>query len=322
MLKLRPSALSVLLLVGFGVACVASFEAEAQTLVCRGGVCTPTGSGGGDRGPAGRRGPRGKKGVTGATGTTGANGINGADGVIGATGAAGLDGSDGVDGATGATGLIGATGAGGIGSIGVTGATGDAGAIGVTGATGATGILGATGADGSIGTTGLTGPTGVTGSIGVTGITGVTGATGVSGITGITGSTGPASYELVFTGGTYAALAAGAQTYMVGASGLTNTLQTLANEARARSTLPTSCTTGDIYFNVVTAPGGVTTRTITLRRNSANTTLACTITGAATSCTGSSAVALSAGDLITIQLTSIAGAVATTGASFGWTCTK
>lgn len=104
-------------------------------------------------------------------GATGPQGIMGPVGNTGPTGPKGDTGADGIPGITGATGNTGITGA--------TGNTGPTGPTGNTGADGNTGPTGPTGPDGEVGPTGATGETGPTGPTGETGETGPTGATPV-----------------------------------------------------------------------------------------------------------------------------------------------
>jgi collagen triple helix repeat protein len=122
----------------------------------------------------GPTGPTGRAGITGGTGPTGTAGPTGPTGSPGPAGPAGLAG---IAGLTGPTGIGGATGA-----TGSTGGTGPTGASGATGPTGSTGVSGPSGPTGGTGTTGSTGPTGRTGPTGtsstVTGGTGPTGPTG------------------------------------------------------------------------------------------------------------------------------------------------
>ena len=77
-------------------------------------------------------------------------------------------------------------------AAGATGATGPAGHTGPTGAAGATGAQGPTGIQGPTGAQGPTGIQGATGIQGPTGAQGTTGAAGATGATGPAGHTGPA----------------------------------------------------------------------------------------------------------------------------------
>jgi hypothetical protein len=83
-----------------------------------------------------------------------------------------------------------------------------------------------------------------------------------------------------------------------------------ANETQAQILVTKSITLNRLFVTLTVAPGGVTSRTFTVRKNAANTTLAVTITGAAT--TGSNTATPTAfvqGDLISVQ-TTVSGAPA------------
>ncbi|HWR89693.1 MAG TPA: hypothetical protein VN260_05505 [Dissulfurispiraceae bacterium] len=89
---------------------------------------------------------------------------------------------------------------------------------------------------------------------------------------------------------------------------------------------PVACTASNLYVIVSAAPGGAVTRTFALRTSNSfaaagtDTALTCTITGAATSCTSTNTVALSAGTLVDFRTSVTIGAAAAANAAIGWTC--
>jgi hypothetical protein len=280
---------------------------------------TETGAAGptGPTGPTGATGPAGATGADGGTGPTGPAGATGAAGATGPTGPAGATGATGATGPEGATGAAGATGpTGPAGATGATGATGPAGATGAVGPTGPAGATGATGATGSPGAPGAPGATGATGPTGPAGATGATGATGPAGATGATGATGPAGPTgATGTGGGYAAggvkdIKRAATRYMglwfqgLPSNGIASIADPLAAaaEADAQETLIKSGTVTALKIQLAVAAGGAgTSYTFTVRKNGADTSIACTITGAATTCTGTGSVSFAAGDLFSIS---------------------
>lgn len=130
-------------------------------------------------------GSRGPKGSTGSSGTPGAAGTPGAKGD---TGAAGTAGTPGVAGAAGTPGAAGAT-----------GPTGDTGPVGPAGPTGNTGPIGPIGPIGPVGPVGPDGPTGPTGPDGPTGPAGPDGPTGPAGGTMLMGG-GPVTVSSALGG--------------------------------------------------------------------------------------------------------------------------
>lgn len=84
-----------------------------------------------------------------------------------------------------------------------------------------------------------------------------------------------------------------------------------ATEANWLTRVPPYPAVRDLRVYVSGAPGGVTTYIATLRKNGADTTLTCTITGVATSCddtNGAHAVAYAAGDTMSMKIVSSAAA--------------
>lgn len=70
----------------------------------------------------------------------------------------------------------------------------------------------------------------------------------------------------------------------------------------------------DLHVVTPTAPGGVTTFIITLRKNGADTVLTCTITGVATTCddtNGAHAITYAVGDTMSLKIVTLAGAAST-----------
>ena len=208
----------------------------------------------------------GATGATGATGAVGATGVNGNPGSTGPTGAVGATGANGNTGSTGATGAVGATGA--------NGNTGSTGATGLTGNTGSTGPQGIQGINGPVGAQGSAGPAGPQGPFGATGATGATGANGPQG-TVISGNTSFAN----FTPSTQFL-------HPISANRLEN-----AEGVPQMLLLANACTLDKL--TVVSRPANTATNstTVTVRAGGTiaalnDTGLTCTMSGAATSCTG------------------------------------
>ncbi|MFA5746917.1 MAG: heparin lyase I family protein, partial [Candidatus Paceibacterota bacterium] len=81
---------------------------------------------------------------------------------------------------------------------------------------------------------------------------------------------------------------------------------------------PTSGTLKNFYVGLSVAPGGVTGRTFKLEKNTVDSSVAVTITGAATTSNDvANTLSVSAGEQVTIQQTAISGAPAGTEAKFG-----
>jgi len=76
-------------------------------------------------------------------------------------------------------------------------------------------------------------------------------------------------------------------------------------ELRVQNIIPASGTLKNFFVFIEAAPGGATSWTFSARRNGANTTLTCTISGAATSCSDMThSAAFVPGDLISVQIIS------------------
>src|SRR6266540_4146915 len=283
-------------------------------------------SGTGPTGATGATGPQGDTGATGASGTNGTNGAAGATGATGpqgdtgATGASGTNGTNGAPGATGPTGPQGDTGATGAsgtnGTNGAPGATGPTGPQGDTGATGASGTNGTNGAPGATGPTGPQGDTGATGASGTNGTDGATGPQGPSGPQGPQGDTGADSTVPGPTGPSGASGPAGQSVYAIsGGSGSGNIVFNdylgigggeATIEAAAQTAVYTSGTISDFHAGYDGAPGSGKTVTFTLRKQTGPTALTCSITGTQNTCNaGAASVALTAGDLISVRVTTV-----------------
>lgn len=108
---------------------------------------------------------------------------------------------------------------------------------------------------------------------------------------------------------------------------LTNNEQAYGDGAHSYSTVESTrqsilgaYTVKNFYAQIMTAPGGTATRTITLRKASADTALTVTITGAGTTANVASNVSYSQGDMINIQtVPSGTPAALTGGVHAGWT---
>jgi hypothetical protein len=204
----------------------------------------------------------------------------------------------------------------GNGAAGPTGATGPTGGIGPTGPTGATGVTGGIGPTGATGVTGGIGPTGPTGATGVMGGIGPTGATGVTGGIGPTGPQGPTGPGTLLLG--RAAVLNGTTSTFIIASGSAGIQGT---EPFVQMVMPTTCTISNLNVkSVITVAGtGLAGYTVTLRRNSADQGLSCTLNGSGACGPISSPVLASTGDLINWKLAG-AGTTATTQLFISATC--
>ena len=225
----------------------------------------------GAAGPQGPAGPQGLPGPMGPAGPAGANGAAGAAGPAGPAGSAGLTGPAGPIGPAGATGLAG--------PAGPIGATGPAGPSGPAGATGLTGPAGATGATGPAGATGAAGPAGPSGP------TGETGPAGPAGSLGLPGAIFSAAFTNPGTGaaGTVYYLAPDTLTSPAAGNNVSIASSTEGNFA----VVPAACTVSALNVganNYYSA--GSDTSTITVYKNSAATSMSCSVTtdGAGSSC--------------------------------------
>jgi hypothetical protein len=250
---------------------------------------------------------------------------------------AGAQGIPGVVGATGATGSIGATG-----FTGATGATGPAGPAGATGAVGATGTIG-TVSNWSSSTTYQVGqvvfcaacttngssyaalatntnvdpsthpimwnPIAQSGATGSQGATGPQGAAGAAGATGATGATGSITNGFVWSGN-LSNTALGVQYASPIANG-----GSVAHPDVLFLAAPTACTVHSLTVNAITSsainsPVVPDTNIFTVMKNSATTTMTCTINNTSTvggvtySCSDSThTFTVAQGDRIALQFT-------------------
>jgi hypothetical protein len=204
------------------------------------------------------------------------------------TGAQGAVGPQGVTGRAGANGTPGPAGA--------NGTRGPAGANGATGAAGATGPMGATG---SVGPIGSQGPSGATGTTGAAGPAGPVGPAGTAGTNGIDGTDGTDGYTVLAGGGSDATSSPFIPFDAIASS---------STESVVSFPVPAAGTLSSLQVEVSAAPGtttggGARSLVMTVRKNGANTSLVCTVTGSATSCSDpSDTVAFAAGDTLDLQL--------------------
>jgi hypothetical protein len=78
--------------------------------------------------------------------------------------------------------------------------------------------------------------------------------------------------------------------------------------------VPTACTFSNLSLQALTAPGGATSRTLTLYKNGSATALVATLSGANTSVTDTThSVSCSAGDLVGYYITKSGSPAASTG---------
>ena len=157
---------------------------------------------------------------------------------------------------------------------------GTAGPPGPTGATGPSG--GPAGATGPTGATGATGPAGTTGPTGATGLAGPTGATGNTGATGPTGPPGAGSgvTAQVIGGGTANLNPPNNAVSYMGPFEMGNSNV----EGTVSMAFPVSGTISHLQVFVQGSPGAGKSWTLTIRVAGTNSSVTCTITGAATRC--------------------------------------
>lgn len=301
------------------------------------GLTGPTGPAGatGPAGPTGTTGSTGPAGPTGPAGATGATGPAGPGGtftsVVAYSGAAtytqgqivscittcGTNGSSfylksasstGNDPSTDATDWIEVAAAGAMGATGATGAAGANGATGPMGLPGTPGANGATGATGAAGANGATGPAGPTGSAGPAGPAGPTGAAGA---TGATGPAGPSGTTTSFIFVSNFVNPQDTATYFLPPVGQNaggpGTIQEFAGGGDVFA--PASCTVMGLFIRGVEVNSGLVgavTSSFTVRKNGANTSMACSVAtstlNAAVSCSDTThTFTVVAGDLIEFQ---------------------
>ena len=160
------------------------------------------------------------------------------------------------------------------------------GAAGPTGPTGATGPTGPPGA-GATGATGATGPTGATGAPGA-GSIGPTGATGAPGATGATGATGPTGPPGAGSGFTAQVIGGGTTTVNPPNNAVSYMGPFEMGNSNVEGTVsmafPVSGTISHLQVFVQGSPGAGKSWTLTIRVAGTNSSVTCTITGAATRC--------------------------------------
>ena len=201
--------------------------------------------------------------------------------------------------------LITLSSAGATGATGANGNTGSTGPNGAVGPTGANGNTGSTGANGPTGNTGSSGPAGPTGNTGAAGQNGTNGINGANGATGATGANGPQG--TVISGGTPLANFTPSTQFLQPISA--NRLQSAEGVAQMLL-LGNACTLDKL--TVVSSPANTPTNatSVTVRAGGTiaalnDTGLTCTLSGAATSCTGTGANAfntISAGQFIDLKV--------------------
>ncbi|HWO41311.1 MAG TPA: hypothetical protein VNO43_05865, partial [Candidatus Eisenbacteria bacterium] len=158
------------------------------------------------------------------------------------------------------------------------------------------GPQGPPGPQGPQGATGPQGPAGPIGPQGPAGPQGPQGDTGPQGPQGPEGPQGPSA--IVIGGGTGSSSLSGSATRFVPAL-LANVN---SSEEAVNQVLPFNGTLSDFYVRLSGSPGGATSYSFTVRINGADTTLACTVSGAATSCSDTAnSVQFSAGDLVSVK---------------------
>ena len=161
-----------------------------------------------------------------------------------------------------------------------------------------------TGPRGSAGATGLQGPAGSQGAQGAAGATGATGAPGVN-------------RDVIGGGDGGCPTPAGAATYYVGMFGA-NCPTPVNAESPVQLAMPAGGTVQELHATVFPAPGAGNSFTFTIRKNGGSTSVACTVSGTATSCADSNnAVGFSTSDLISVQVVQTAGVAAN--GDYGWT---
>jgi hypothetical protein len=190
-----------------------------------------------------------------------------------------------------------------VGTQGPQGPQGDKGDKGDTGLQGPIGPMGLIGPQGPQGTQGSKGDTGDIGPVGPQGPAGVQGEKGDK---GDTGAVGPAIMMGTSGGTTFSS--ANLRYGIFGGSGISST------EANVQQVLPVAASASNLYVRISAQPGSGNSYTFTLRKNSADTSLSCSISGTATVCSNSSgAVSFSAGDLISIEITPSSNPASATG---------
>jgi hypothetical protein len=167
------------------------------------------------------------------------------------------------------------------------------------GDTGPQGPIGPTGATGPQGPQGIQGPKGDTGDMGPTGLQGAAGLPGEKGDKGDKGDTGAVGPTIMMGTSGGSSLSGTQPRYgILGGSGINS------KEGSVQQVLPVAGIANNFYVRISTQPGSGKSYTFTLRKNSADTPLTCTIIGTATACNNDSdAISLNSGDVISIKIT-------------------
>lgn len=172
---------------------------------------------------------------------------------------------------------------------------GDPGPTGATGAQGPQGPVGATGPQGSQGPQGpqgQTGPTGATGPQGLQGVTGATGPQGPQGATGPQGPAGPAGALTMWAGDSNNASVTVTAGHAYGRPIGSASMQTVDTAFITRSVVAANCTVvGIVARSGNPGTGKSNTYTILVNGVAPAGRPTCTITGPATSCSGTSGTA-------------------------------
>jgi len=278
----------------------------------------------GSAGPPGPQGPAGPTGATGATGPTGATGATGATGPTGPQGPAGLTFHDAWVNTTAYV-VSAAVTYGGETWIAIENSANvtpgsDATKWSKLAAKGAPGLIGDTGPAGPQGPAGPTGATGATGPQGLQGLTGATGPPGPAGPTGLTGPQGSAGTSVVILGG-----GSGSTNLQTGNTNYVSMFNSYrsATESDVEQVMPVAGTLSNLYVRLDGTAGAAASGrsyTFTVRKNTADTAVTCTILETATSCSdATNSVAFSAGDLISVK--SVPSATAPTARAMRWSAT-
>jgi Collagen triple helix repeat (20 copies) len=277
----------------------------------------------GDTGPPGPKGDAGPPGSKGDAGPPGPKGDAGPPGPKGDAGPPGPKGDAGPPGPKGDAGPPGPKGdAGPPGPKGDAGPPGPKGDAGPPGPKGDAGPPGPKGDAGPPGPKGDAGPPGPKGDAGPPGPKGDTGPPGPQGPTGPAGGSSPNALPGLFVGRVNNTASRSA-TEFGAVVGMTTATTTEANVTMLSPNGP--CTAQNLSVRLTTAPGGAHSKQVFIRVDgTTDTSVTCTITGAATTChSGAASVSIAAGSQLSIKILTIArGPRNPSGADvqFGWEC--
>ena len=219
--------------------------------------------------------------------------------------ASGPQGPPGADGPPGPQGPTGAQGAPGIqGPEGPQGPQGPQGAQGPQGLQGAQGLQGPQGPQGPTGAQGPQGPQGPAGSQGAQGPEGPQGPQGAQGPQGPAGPEASATASIIGGGTADTNLTTGSVSYVP----IFSSLPRSGTESEVTQVMPVGGTLSRFSVLLNGTPGGTNSYAFTVRKNGADTTLTCTITGSAVSCADSShSVSFETDDTISIKASPTGG---------------